>query len=447
MKVQLQYTPRPWFVPFHRRTQRFSHITAHRRCGKTVACVRDTEKRALTCELPDPKFAYIAPQLKQAKRNVWGYIKQGYYALRQYGAKAHESELHVTYPNGAKFQLFGANDPDSMRGDYLDGVIIDEFAFMKPEVWFDIILPMLSDRGGWAVFIGSPNGRNAFYEMRRYALEHQDEWFVDLLRASETHALPEKELLRAREMMTEARYLREYECSFDVEGSAQLFSAADIEAAMKRAPTTRGLRALGIDPARFGDDHTALVARVGSQLITKRYSGLDIPQVAGQGHMMMQDIRPHGVFVDETGLGAGVVDTLRMMPYVGHVGIYGINYSGKPRDDVRFRDLKAECWWTMRDWIRRHGSLQGVDQRVIDDLLTPEYDFNLKGQVFIESKDDIKERGLPSPDYGDALANTFGVPLFANDDEMPLPWLQRRQGNELAAEPVNPFEELNETLR
>lgn len=435
-------------MPFHARTQRYAHITAHRRCGKTVACVRDTEKRALQCDHPYPKYAYIAPLLKQAKRNVWNYIKEGYYPLRQYGAKLHETELHVTYPNGARFQVFGANDPDNLRGDYLDGAIVDEFAFMNPDILTDIIMPMLADRGGWLVLIGSPNGRNQFYNMRRYALEHQDEWFTTLLKASETGALAKSELARMRAMMTEARYLREFECSFDVVGSKQLISAQDIEMALAREPRTSGLRAIGADPARRGEDHFAIVGRIGSLIRAKRYSGLESIQGAAMIYEMMQEVRPAGVFIDEVGIGAGVVDQLRVMPYFGQVGIYGVNYSHKARDDQRFRDLKAECWWLLREWIRRFASLKGdVPAQLIEDLMTPEYDFNLKGQVVIESKEEIKDRGLPSPDYGDALSNTFAVPLMA-EEEAPLGYMQRKliAQTELATEPDDPFASLNDML-
>lgn len=445
VKVSLAYSPRPWFQPYHRRTQRFAHITAHRRCGKTVAAVRDMEKRALVCDLPDAKYAYIAPQLKQAKRNAWGYIKQGYYQLKPFGARIHESELHHTLPNGAKLQIFGANEPDALRGDYLDGVIIDEFATMPKadELWQDIILPMLSDRGGWATFIGSANGRNAFYNMRQYALAHQDEWFVDTLRVSETHAIPLKELQRLQEMMTDARYQREYECSFDVEGSKQLISAADISAALRRPPSTRGVRALGVDPARFGDDWAAFVGRLGSRLVAKRYSDTSIPTVTGHAYSMMQEFLPQAVFVDEVGLGGGVVDALRLLPYAGHVGIFGVNYQHKARDDIQFKDLKAQCAWDMREWVRRHGSLIDVPQQLIDELQIPEYDFDLKGRVVIESKDDIRERGLPSPDYFDALANTFAFPLMATDSDVELGYLKRPGRDELAAAPDDPFESLH----
>ncbi len=85
------------------------------------------------------------------------------------GATVHESELRVDYPNGGQVRLYGADNPDALRGIYLDGIVLDEYADMDPRVWSEIIRPALADRQGWAVFIGTPKGRNAFFELWRRA--------------------------------------------------------------------------------------------------------------------------------------------------------------------------------------------------------------------------------------------------------------------------------------
>jgi hypothetical protein len=96
--------------------------------------------------------------------------------LRAIGASVHESELRVDYINGGQVRLYGADNPDALRGIYLDGIVLDEYADMDPRVWSEIIRPALADRAGWAVFIGTPKGRNAFFELWRRA-QSEANWF------------------------------------------------------------------------------------------------------------------------------------------------------------------------------------------------------------------------------------------------------------------------------
>jgi hypothetical protein len=110
--------------------------------------------------------------------------------------------------------LFGADNPDALRGLYLDGVILDEYADMRPRVWGEIIRPLLADRQGWAVFIGTPKGHNAFYDIWRTA-QSSDSWFAASIRASTSGLLPASELEDARRGMTQDQYDQEFECSFE----------------------------------------------------------------------------------------------------------------------------------------------------------------------------------------------------------------------------------------
>lgn len=209
--MKAEYSPRPQFWSFHTRRNRWACIVAHRRAGKTVACINELLTRALATSKQQARYAYIAPYRSQAKTIAWEYLKR-------YGngviVKANESELYVELPNGARIMLLGADNPDSIRGFYLDGVILDEFADMKPSVWGAIIRPLLADRNGWAVFIGTPKGHNAFYDIHKKAA-NDNEWFSLVLRASESGLLPEHELQSACKDMTEDQYLQEFECSFE----------------------------------------------------------------------------------------------------------------------------------------------------------------------------------------------------------------------------------------
>jgi len=210
--VPLGYEPRPQFVPFHERSKRWSCLVCHRRAGKTVACIMDLVDEALRSKKDDPRFAYIAPLHVQAKDVAWTYLKRFTGAIP--GAEINESELRVDFKNGARVRLYGADNYDRMRGVYFDGVVLDEVAQFDPRAWPEVIRPALSDRQGWATFIGTPRGRNFFHEIWETSQADPD-WFSLMLRASETGIVSEYELNDARKMMTPEQYEQEYECSFD----------------------------------------------------------------------------------------------------------------------------------------------------------------------------------------------------------------------------------------
>lgn len=198
-------------MPFHTRSKRWACIVAHRRAGKTVACINELLTRALATRKEHARYAYIAPFYSQAKNIAWDYLKR-------YGApvigKTLEGDLMVELHNGARIRLFGADNSDSLRGQYLDGTILDEYADMRPSVWGEVVRPMLADRKGWAVFIGTPKGHNAFYDIHKRAKTDSD-WFSMVLRASESGLLDADELIDARKGMTVDQYEQEFECNFE----------------------------------------------------------------------------------------------------------------------------------------------------------------------------------------------------------------------------------------
>lgn len=160
----------------------------------------------------EPRFAYIAPYYAQAKDVAWQYLKR--FSAAVPGVEFNESELRADYPNGGRVKLYGADNYDRMRGIYLDGSVLDEYGLMDPRAFTEVIRPALSDRKGWADFIGTANGRNHFYELYRENKENPD-WFVRLLKASETGLILPEELADARRSMSQEQYDQEYECSFN----------------------------------------------------------------------------------------------------------------------------------------------------------------------------------------------------------------------------------------
>ena len=229
----VEYVPREQFLPLHLRAQRWAIIVAHRRAGKTVACIMELLTRALATSKQHARYAYIAPFREQAKTVAWNYLK--HYAapvVADLAKDLRESELAVRLPNGSQVRLFGADNPNALRGMYLDGVVMDEYADMRPSLWGEVIRPTLSDRKGWAVFIGTPRGTNPFRELYEKAQSDPD-WLSMTLRASETGLLPESELAAARKQMTAAQYAQEYECSFEAAIIGAIY-AKELEASQSR---------------------------------------------------------------------------------------------------------------------------------------------------------------------------------------------------------------------
>jgi len=211
VEVELDYQPRDVFLDFHEREQRWAVIVAHRRCGKTVACINDLIYKALIDGKEDGRYAYLAPYYAQAKSIAFDYLMKFSQPVR---ANHNVSELWVELINGARIRLFGADNADSLRGLYLDGVVLDEYADMKPSIWGAVLRPLLSDRRGWATFIGTPKGHNQFWEIYNNAAK-DNTWYVKTLRASQTGLIPQEELDDARKMQTQDQYLAEWECDFE----------------------------------------------------------------------------------------------------------------------------------------------------------------------------------------------------------------------------------------
>lgn len=404
-------------------THRFNVIVAHRRFGKTVATINHVIKMAIQNNLPSPQYAYVAPLRTQAKLIAWSYLK--FYTSVIPGIRVNESELYVELPTkhrsraGPRIYIRGADNPDSLRGLYLDGVVLDEYAQMKPEVFDEIIRPALSDRTGWAIFIGTPKGQNRFYELFLKAQKLQEDsnsgWYTCMYTVDDSQIIPKEELEAMMVEMTENAIRQELYCDFTASAENVLVSIDDINMAMKRTVAPRDIQysplVLGVDIARFGDDATTIAIRKGLVAYKPlRYKGLDNMQIANIVAGLIQEHKPRAVFID-AGRGEGVIDRLRQMGYRHIIEVPFGSQASKPE---RFVNKRAEMWYEMAQWIKQGGSLPD-DGSLRADLATPTYSFDTRGRIVLESKDKIKERLGHSPDKGDALALTFAYTVPQED--------------------------------
>lgn len=215
--VEIDYTPREAFKPYHASDKRYCLTVAHRRAGKTVARINKLIQRAAICELPSPRFGYLAPFYVQAKDIAWNYLKQYASPILQLGGKApNESELSVVLPhNGAQIRLYGAENIERLRGLYFDGLASDESQDIAPSALTSVILPALSDRQGWLDLSGTPKGWANLLGQTYKRAKDDPEWFVQVLKASQTGLIPQEELDRLKRSMPANEYEQEFECSFD----------------------------------------------------------------------------------------------------------------------------------------------------------------------------------------------------------------------------------------
>lgn len=364
VEIVIPYKPRPQFVPFHARKERFGCVVAHRRFGKTVGCLNDLQRGALTCERESPRFAYIAPYLSQAKAVAWDYLLKYSNPIPQ--AVANHSELRVDYPNGGRVRLFGADNADAMRGIYLDGVVFDEPAQMDPRVWPQIIRPALADRQGWAVFIGTPAGHNAFYDIREMARNSPD-WFYLELRASQTDILLQSELDMAKHDMTEDQYEQEFECSFEaaIIGAyyGKLMREAEEDERIGRVPYDPILPVHTAWDLGIGDSTAIWFAQVtGMECRLIDYyesSGVGLDHYASvlksKPYAYAEHLLPHDVMVSDLSTGRTRFQTLASL---------GINARVLNRDSIddginSVRNLIPKCWFDAKKCVR---GIEGLKQ-------------------------------------------------------------------------------------
>jgi len=213
MNLTVKVRPRRIFLPlFEEGCPRFTVVVAHRRAGKTTMAAQRLIRDALACKKPNGRFGYIAPLRHQAKTVAWDLMKRMTRAVP--GRKVNEAELRIDLPNDSRINLFGADNPDALRGGYLDGVVLDEIDQMTPTTWPQVVRPMLADRLGWAIFIGTPMGRQQLFDFYTQARDLND-WGAFRFRASETGLVPLTELEAACLAMGREAYEQEFECSWD----------------------------------------------------------------------------------------------------------------------------------------------------------------------------------------------------------------------------------------
>lgn len=282
---------------------------------------------------------------------AWAYLKK--FTAPIPGVTAHEQELRVDLPGGGRIRLYGADNYERLRGIYLDGVVLDEVGDMDPRAWSEVIRPALADRKGWAVFIGTPKGRNHFQEVWSQAQDNPD-WYSLMLKASQTGIVSPEELADARASgMSEDQYNQEFECSFDaaVVGAyyGKLIERAENEGRIGNVPWEPNIPVetwwdLGID------DSTAIwfVQTIGREIRVIDYyenSGVGLEHYAKslkeRDYVYGRHILPHDVEVRELSTGKS------RWAFLASLGIKGtVAKKHSVEDGINsVRSILSRCWF------------------------------------------------------------------------------------------------------
>jgi hypothetical protein len=383
--IVIPYIPRPLQRQIHNSLKRFNILVCHRRFGKTVCAINEIIKSASRCPHENPRFAYIAPFFNQAKTVAWDYAK--YFTSVIPGVKVNESELRIDLPGGARISLYGADNPDRLRGMYLDGVVLDEYADMSPRLWSAVIRPALSDRQGWALFIGTPKGRNQFWEIYDQASRDND-WYAAIFKASQTGILSPDELSGARKHMSDDQYEQEFECSWQAALIGAYYgreiNTLETKGRITMVPHEPSLPVytawdLGVD------DATAIwfAQTVGPEVRVIDYyenSGCGLEHYAklikSKPYVYKEHFLPHDIKVVEYGTGRSRLETLQG---------YGLTATTLPNERIEdginaSRLLLQKCWFDL-DATKRGVECLRQYQREFDDKLKtfknrPRHDFS-----------------------------------------------------------------------
>jgi len=411
-----------------------------RRWGKTVAaCMKLTDSACrLANRKKQPKFAYIAPQKDQAKQITWPIFKEFLWPLISIGhAKINDQSMEVHFLNNrgkpwAQIKLYGADagGAEAIRGNYLDGVVLDEGDQVDfPVIFREIVRPALSDTDGWMLVTGTIRGRSHLYNLYQ-ANQDNDLWNIGIFKFEDCwRELPayciqdndsglwvpsDRKYFEVQDDYKNApnAYQREMQCNWDADGIDSLIPNELLDPALGRhiAEDQYGFAAkiLGVDVAGEGPDSHTICFRQG-------LACRDIVEIKQASEMELADIIAKHItrhdadmcFIDHTGgYGAGTLSRLRQL---GFNRVAGINFGSKA-SDPHYSNKRTEMFHCVRDWLKEGGCLPS-DRLLAQELSVLSCVETTSGKAMLIKKDDIREQIGRSPDRGDALALTFASPV------------------------------------
>jgi hypothetical protein len=309
---------------------------------------------------------------------------------------------------GVEGRLWSAENPDAYAGVHnFDGVLVvfDEASGIDDSIWAVTsgFFTENTPNRFWMAFSNPRRNTGYFYEAFNSKREFWTTKVVDARTVEGTDKQVYQQIIDEYGADSSQAHVEVYG-QFPSEGDDQFISASLVDEAMKR-PKYQDQSApivIGVDPARFGADATVIAVRQGRDIIAiQRHRGDDTMTVVGHVIEAIEEYKPALVVIDEGGLGAGIVDRLKEQRYK----VKGINFGNKSTNPIMYGNKRAEMWGKMKDWLKT--AAIPLDRFLKTDLISPMMKPDSKGTIFLESKKDMKARGLASPDAADAICVTF----------------------------------------
>jgi hypothetical protein len=318
---------------------------------------------------------------------------------------------------GAEGRLWSEENPDAYAGLHnSDGVmlIFDEASGIPDKIW-DVAQGFFTENTPhrfWCAFSNPRRNQGYFYECFNAKRAFWNIRQIDARTVEDTDKAVYQQIIdEYGEDSPQARI--EVYGEFPSTGDEQFIPPRIVDEAFKR-PKYKDPQApivIGVDPARSGSDSTVIVARQGRDLLEiRRYKGDDTMTVVGHVIEAIEDFKPALVVLDEGGLGYGILDRLTEQRYK----VRGVNFGWKAKNPIMWGNKRAEIWGAMREWLKTAAVQE--DRQLKNDLTGPKTKPDSTGTIYLESKKDMKSRGLASPDAADALAVTFAFPVASRGE-------------------------------
>ena len=313
---------------------------------------------------------------------------------------------------GVEGRLWSAENPDAYAGVHnFAGVMLvfDEASGIDDAIW-SVAAGFFTENTPnrfWLAFSNPRRNSGYFYECFNSKREFWRNKVVDARSVEGTDKQVYQQIIDEYGSDSSQAHVEVYG-EFPNASDDQFIGSRIVDEAMDR-PRWKDQTAplvIGVDPARFGSDSTVIAVRQGRDIVAiKKYKGDDTMEVVGRVIEAIEEYKPALVVVDEGGLGAGVVDRLKEQRYK----IRGVNFGTKSKNPLMWGNKRAEMWGEMREWLK--SAAIPKDRFLKNDLTGPMMKPDSKGTIFLESKKDMKSRGLASPDAADAIAVTFAFPV------------------------------------
>ena len=401
-------------------------LTTHSAIRVAVASGHGIGKSALVawliiwalCTEVDTKGVVTANTENQLKTKTWAELAKWYSSCRykhwfKFTAtaifssdSAHERKWRID------MIPWSERNTESFAGLHNEGkrilVVLDE-ASAIPDVIFEVIEGALTDEDTEIIWVAFGNPTRNTGRFRECFGRFKHRWNTRQVDSRTVPGINKKQIQQwADDYGDDSDFFRvRVKGVFPRAGSNQFISADIVVNAAEReldgSIWSQQYKSIGVDVARFGSDKSVIIKRQGSKVFEpKCYRGIDTMKLSGFVYDLHKEWNPDTIFIDGVGVGGGVVDRLTELG----LPIVDVQAGAQANDKRTYINVRAELWGEMRDWLKGEADIP-KNTELQDELMQPEYGFNARMQIQLESKEDMKKRGLASPDIADALALTF----------------------------------------